>query len=107
MTTVVTAVFVYGFVFRLWMMYVQCTMRFARIGEDFEPVLSFHGYVVFSLVHAAWLVVLIVELLRARRESPPGLRKGHLVGALFGMALVIGLQWTLVSMQDLALTLGF
>lgn len=45
---------------------------------------------VLLVVHAAWLNLMLIECRRAV-SSPPGYRKGHLAGAVLGVALAIAL----------------
>ena len=49
----------------------------------------------FLAVHLGWLILLLVDC-RSASNSPPGVRKGHLAGAVLGVALSAALSlWAL------------
>jgi hypothetical protein len=74
-----------------WLHLVLSTLRAPVIGEPFPTIVSSAGY----RVVAGILLLLMVGLgheLRTSRNSLPGLRRGHVVGASSGLVMLLAMQ---------------
>lgn len=76
----------------VWFLWILCTLRFPPVGSTEPFRLVTRGQLAgVTAATAALALAVVLEGVRARR-SPPGLRRGHLAGALLALVALALLE---------------
>jgi hypothetical protein len=94
----VVAVAVYVVLFAILGIWILVTGRHARLGAPAEPLIGAPSFLALCGVNLTFLVLLALDWRRAL-ESDATVRRGQLVGLALAIAVVLGVQASVLAMR--------